>query len=200
MAYGGRGLGWRGHQALALALVAAPVLLKADYSVVIEPYASGLGRLLAAATVAAAIAWPRRAAGWTLTFALGGLAVLFDQSTAIVVVPVAIWLVALHGADRKPWRSGVWCALVPLTWFVFTRLYMAAHPDHDLHPPPALRPSWNILHDNLTHLNRQLGWSPPSWRRRLGRADRSAGRRIAVLLLRAYWAAIALVVGWLPRC
>ncbi|MCU1346159.1 MAG: hypothetical protein JWL70_2425 [Acidimicrobiia bacterium] len=187
---------WRGHQALAVALVAGPLLLRADYSVVVATYASGLGRLLAASCVAAAIAWPRRRVAWTLSLALGGLAVLFDQSTAIVVVPLAFWLLTLLWGRWKDLGIGALGALAPLAWLLVTRQSQNAHPDRDLHPPPLFRPSWTILHDNLAHLDRQIALvapqlAPTGWLVLLT----VALALVSLLLLRAYWAAAALAGG-----
>ncbi len=42
--------------------------------------------------------------------------------------------------------------MIPAAWFVWSWAFFRAHPDYDLHGALSLRPSWDLLSHNVTHL------------------------------------------------
>ncbi len=147
----------RGHVVAGLSAFAAPILLSTDYAFVAVVYANAIGRLLAAIALAVAIVWPERRVTWAAVVALGGLAVQFDASAALIVLP-ALWFV-VPGVWAR-WRSGARRAMVgpllagavlPGAWWLLVRSWYVRHPDDALHPAPVFRPSLAILRDNLAN-------------------------------------------------
>jgi hypothetical protein len=153
----------RGRPGWALCAVAVPVLLPAEYAVLSIVFNTAVGRLMACCCAALILVKP--GARWALSVActVGGLAVLFDTATAMLVVPA---LVVGIGACVTDWRSRAQVSAVardvtiglvaPLGWFVFTQYWYRAHPEDALHPAPSFHPRFDVLIDNLTNSSRHL--------------------------------------------
>ena len=124
---------------------------------------TALGRLMAC--VCAALILVKPGVRWALSVAcaVGGLAVLFDTASAMLVVPALVVGIDACVAD---WRSRAEALAVartvaiglvaPLGWFALTRFWYRAHPEDALHPAPSLHPRFDVLVDNLTNSSRHF--------------------------------------------
>ena len=158
----------RGRRVMATAAVAVPLVLSLEHGLLSVVYNTAFGRTLAGAAAALVIWRPDRRATVGAAIALGGLAVLVDASCAVIVVPVLVGLAARHGNARAVRRMVPAAALgaAPVAaWWAFTEWWYGRHPDDSLHPSPALRPSWEVLTDNLAHPSRHFAtFAPELWR------------------------------------
>ena len=163
----------RGRPGWALCAVAVPLLLTTEYAVLSIVFNTALGRLMAC--VSAVLVLIKPGVRWALTVActVGGLAVLFDTASALLVVPTLV--VGIHGCVTD-WRSRDqllaaartvgFGAVVPLGWLALTRYWYRVHPEDDLHPSPNLHPRFDVLIDNS---RTRRDTSPTSRRRSSGR-------------------------------
>ena len=153
----------RGRPGWALCAVAVPLLLTTEYAVLSIVFNTALGRLMACVCAVLVLIKPR--VRWALTVActVGGLAVLFDTASALLVVPALV--VGIHGCVTD-WRSRDqllaaartvgFGAVVPLGWLALTRYWYRVHPEDDLHPSPNLHPRFDVLTDNITNTSRHF--------------------------------------------
>lgn len=143
----------RSHRTLAGAAVAAPVLLSAYHGFFVTTVPAWTApRFLAVAGVAVLIMPRLPKAGEALAVTLLGLGVVMDPSNSLLAVPVVLWFVLSRppARDRVVWL--VVGGVIPAAWFVWSWLFFRAHPDYNLHGAASLRPSWDLLAHNLTHL------------------------------------------------
>ena len=153
----------RGRPGWALCAVAVPLVLTTEYAVLSIVFNTAVGRLMAC--VCAVLVLVKPGVRWALTVActVGGLAVLFDTASALLVVPALV--VGIHGCVTD-WRSrdqmlalvrtAAIGAVAPLGWFALTQYWYRVHPEDDLHPSPNLHPSFDVLVDNLTNTSRHF--------------------------------------------
>ena len=177
----------RGHRALGLAALAAPLVLSSQYAVMGVVYNTAFARLLASLVLAAVVLRPAGRLTPALVVAAGGLAVQFDTSTALVVIPALVVLIAERMAGDRPVgpvppggvdlphrrdsggrRETVIAAVVgagpPVAWAWFTRRWYARHPDDAMHPAPTLHPTFGVLLDNLSNPTRHFtDLAPELW-------------------------------------
>lgn len=153
---------YRRRVVAGLLAFASPLLLSTEYAFVAVVYNTAAGRLLAATALALAIAWPERTVTWVAVVALGGLALQFDTSSVLIVLP-ALWFVR-HAASTR-WHAGArravlaalaLGAVLPGAWWLLVREWYRRHPDDALHPVPEFRPSLDILRDNVTNPTRHF--------------------------------------------
>ena len=155
--------GLRGRPGWALCAAAVPLLLTTEYAVLSIVFNTAVGRLMACVCAVLIIVKPGVAWVLSIACAVGGLAVLFDMASALLVVPALV--VGIH-AGVTDWRSGqqrlalvrtvAIGALTPLCWFALTQYWYRAHPEDALHPAPSLRPRFDVLVDNLTNTSRHF--------------------------------------------
>ncbi len=163
------GAAWlRGRRWLAIAALAAPVVLSLEHGLMMVVYNTAFGRMLAGSAAALALWRPDLRRVLAAVLALGGLAVLFDASSALIVGPVMVMLLG-HRRSWGRYRDVGLSALIGLApvivWLMFTRWWYDRHPDDSLHPSPALAPSWEVLSDNLSHPTRHFStFAPELWR------------------------------------
>ncbi len=153
----------RGRPGWALCAVAVPVLLPAEYAVLSIVFNTALGRLMACVCAASILVKP--GVRWVLSVAsaVGGLAVLFDTASAMLVVPALVVGIAACVTDRRSRAQWVAVArtvaiglVAPLGWFALTRFWYRAHPENALHPSPSLHPQLDVLIDNLSNPSRHF--------------------------------------------
>lgn len=154
----------RGRLLLAVIAVAAIGLLSPDYVVLAVAYNTAAGRLLVAIAVLIVL-WRPRVTWWPSCCALSaaGLAVAFDNSTAVLAVALLIYAVVNLWRDRasRPNPAHTWLgvalAVLPAAAFsLFSRWWYHAHPDDLTHPAPTFQPSLTRLRDNLTNPTRHF--------------------------------------------
>jgi hypothetical protein len=152
--------------ALSTVALGALALMSPGYLVLAVAYNTAVGRLIMAFAMAAALLAYAR--WWRLCASLGlaALAVVVDNSTAVVAAPLGVYLVVL--CLREPplratlrratswWLLGA--ALVPAASFAaFSRWWYRAHPADLTHPAPSFKPSLARLVDNLSNPTRHFG-------------------------------------------
>src|SRR5437763_380972 len=158
----------RSHRVLAAAALAAPVFLSGYYAFFVTTVPTWTApRFLAIAGVAL-LNMPRLPRPLeALAFALLGLGAVMDPSNALLGVPVVLWFLLSHRPVRQrvAWLAAA--AVIPAAWLVWSWTFFRAHPDYDLHGALSLRPSWDLLSHNVTHLGSFFGlFTPelaPSW-------------------------------------
>jgi len=153
----------RGRPGWALCAAAVPLLLRTEYAVLSIVFNSAFGRLMACVCAALILVKPGAARALSIATAVGGLAVLFDMASALLVVPalvVGIDAVVTNWRSREQIlalaRTMAVGALAPLGWFALTRYWYRAHPEDALHPAPSLDPRFDVLIDNLTNTSRHF--------------------------------------------
>ncbi|MGD9792780.1 MAG: hypothetical protein AB7V43_04800 [Acidimicrobiia bacterium] len=189
----------RGHRVLACVAVGAPVLIATEYSFMVSTYPTGLGRLLAAACVAAIVMVDGDRPAWMAVASLcGGLAYACDASTAMVVVPAIGYALLCAPVGRRLKWTAVG-AIGPVVWLTFLVVFFDRHGDYALHPGPSFSPSWSVLRSNLETPGRHFGVLAPELARVPVVPWLLIGAIVLALLIRARhrrsWAAIASVVG-----
>lgn len=127
-----RSLSW-----LAAATTLLPVAMTVDNSAVALMWVTAAPRTLAVLAAAAALGVRGEQPRWALAVALGGLAMILDSSSALLVVSVLIWMIG----ERRgvPWRPVAIGLAVPVFVLLIRTLGHRANPAYDLHPPPDLR-------------------------------------------------------------
>lgn len=141
-----------GHPVLGVVAFAAPIVLSTQATLVGDLYPPALGRLLAGLVLALVVTRVQRA--WVIgaVACLGGFAIVFDTSSAIIVVPAALYAVLRRQSEWKQLVRWAVLGLVPvLGWLLGVALFYRAHPDYDLHPPPLFDPSIDTLGQALAH-------------------------------------------------
>lgn len=133
----------------AIALI-IPLSFGLQYSAFVQQYGTQLGRTLAMGAVALVIASPRvsRLRIGIFVFVLGICVTWLDPSTALLLVPVLAWL-AMRPECRRQWKAGAIGGALAGAIAVAIALFNRAHPEYQVHPNPAARPSLHQLLDNV---------------------------------------------------
>lgn len=150
----------RGQPIAALLALAAPLVMRVQYLLLFDAprgvLAGDLGAVLAVAIALSAA--HRYQVRLCSLVAIGGLAILWENAAALVVIPVLVYVICTDWSQYKR-RVGqtalllVAAALPPLAWLLFATSWWNAHHIYLTFPGPATKPHLSVLFDNLHHLS-----------------------------------------------
>ncbi|HEX5096522.1 MAG TPA: hypothetical protein VFX21_10930 [Acidimicrobiia bacterium] len=152
----------RGRFAMAAAALAVPVVITTEFLVSADsPGGRGAGTFCAMTGVAILLFAPARPVPIALFALLGGLGTLWDFGSALLVVPVGVYMLALNW---RRWRVLAWGAIgsvVPLAFALGQRAFYADHPDYNVHRAAGFMPKLSILRDTIREPGRYFAWLSP---------------------------------------
>jgi hypothetical protein len=159
----------KGKHNIALLALAAPVIMRIQYLVLFDaPRGILAGDLLAVVAVACAIWWCKDGlVKLASLLALGGVAVLWDYSAALIIVPIFVYIVCQEWTRvwRKPMRSllfGIVSVIPPVVWLLSQRWWYSTHP-YDLTAfDVSVVPSLTVFLKNIRHFNSYLSFFAPA--------------------------------------
>lgn len=149
----------RGRPVLALVAAAAPILLSTYYAQYVSFYGAGAGRFLAAVSLAVVVGWPDRPGALTIACAAGGLALVVDASSAILVGPVLVYAFLRSPVFHRI-RIGLLGFLPAVIWLGFDRWFYSRHADYKLHPSVS-SVDVSVLERTYSHPERYFGMIAP---------------------------------------
>ena len=146
---------WRTDRLSAALALAIPVCLSVPFLVGFSQLAGRLtGDLFGALAVAAAVAIARPRVRLAAVLALGGLAVLWDNTNVLIIVPAVVFVL---GEDWRALYSGLgrtvaWIVgglLPPLAWFLYQKLWYHSHPGYVIDPSERTTLQASVLWNNI---------------------------------------------------
>jgi hypothetical protein len=148
------------HTLAALALI-APLAVTWRWTLVAAVYNTGLGRLAACLAVALALTGRRSITSVAFIVSLAGLAMQWDASSGLLLVPL-VRLLATERPHRR-WR-GIAIGLVPPSlWFAGSTVFASRHPDRNLHPSPPFDVDGTFLESAWDTRNNVVQVFAPGW-------------------------------------
>ncbi len=159
----------RAKLGLLVIALGIPALLPSDYLVLSVAYNTAAGRTIAA--ISASCVLGARRSTWRpyIAIGVGAVALLIDNSTILLIAPVALYAGRAILADGLPWlrrlRQFVIVGIPAMLWQGFAAWWYAAHPNQNLHPSPRFEPSIARLSDHLGGISEFLAtYSSQIWR------------------------------------
>jgi hypothetical protein len=154
---------WRRDRlALAAAALAAPVVISTEFLVSANsPGGRGAGTFCAMTGVAIVLLAPTRPLPIAAFALLGGIGTLWDFGSAILVVPVGVYVLAVNWRRWRVLALGAIGFVVPLAFALGQRAFFADHPDYNVHRAAGFVPKLSILRETIGEPGRYFGWLTP---------------------------------------
>ena len=143
----------------ALAALAAPVVMRVQYLMLFDaPRGVLAGDFAAVLAVAIGLAARRYRTRLCTLVAIGGLAILWENAAALVVIPVLVYVVCTDWPQyrRRAGQCGLLlaaAALPPLAWLLFTTTWWNEHHFDLTYSSPAISPNLSVLVKNFHNLS-----------------------------------------------
>jgi hypothetical protein len=158
----------RGRPVATLLALAAPYLMRLQYLLLLDaPRGVMAGDFSAALALAIAVGARRYQIRLCALVTLGGLAILWENAAALVVIPALLYVVS---TDWFRYRRRVrhtlllvaTAAVPPLAWLLFTIDWWHHHVFYLTYPSPSMRPQWAMFARNFHHLAAYFSFFAPT--------------------------------------
>ena len=158
-----------GKYNLSLFALALPVIMRIQYIYLLDaPRGVMSGDLLATIAVVCALSVHKNNyLKIVFCIAFGGLAILWDYATSLIVIPVLIYIVYENQADllKNLSKSLSYIAvsvLLPLGWLITDKLWYAKHPYEITATDVSSKPHWSIFAHSIAHISAYFVYLSPA--------------------------------------